>query len=289
MLRAMTCLETVRRALVARFVFPFAAILSGGCAHAGPSHTREADEQRARLDPVFAPATASADAPEQIELRVLLVAYRGAGEASASSAAPQRTRAEALARASSLADMARSGEKLSALVPEYSDRPGAHDDMGVMRIHPANPPPSAAALAKAALALPVGGISEPIDQGDGFAVIERLKDPAAGPERIAAKHILIAYAGSPKEIEGVTRNQAEARALAEQVEREVRAPDADWNALAAKYTDEPAGKQTGGDLGHFGRGQMVPAFERAAFALKVGEISAVVQSPFGFHIIRRYE
>jgi peptidyl-prolyl cis-trans isomerase SurA len=289
MLRAMTCLETVRRALVALFVFPFVAVLSGACAHAGPAHTREADAQRARLEPVFAPAPSGANAPELIELRVLMVAYHGAGEGSASSATPPRTRAEALARARSLADMARSGEKLSALVPEYSDRPGAHEDMGVMRVRPANPPPSAAALATAALALPVGGISQPIDQGDGFAVIERLKDPTPGPERIAAKHILIGYAGSPKEIEGVTRSEAEARALAEQVERDVRAPDADWNALAAKYTDEAAGKRTGGDLGHFGRGQMVPAFERAAFALKVGEISAVVQSPFGFHVIRRYE
>lgn len=285
----MTRLETVCRALGALFVFPFMAIMSVGCAHNQAEHTIEADAQRARLEPVFAPEASSANAPELIELRVLLVAYRATSEASVSSAAPQRTRDEALQRARSLADMARSGEKLSALVPEYSDRPGAHDDLGVMRLRPASPPPSAASLAKAALALPVGGISEPIDQGDGFAVIERMKDPPLGPERIAARHILIGYAGSPKEIEGVTRSQADARALAEQVEREVRAPDADWNAIAAKYTDEPAGKQTGGDLGHFGHGQMVPAFERAAFALKVGEISAVVQSPFGFHIIRRYE
>jgi parvulin-like peptidyl-prolyl isomerase len=120
-------------------------------------------------------------------------------------------------------------------------------------------------------------------------VIERLKDPPAGPERIAAKHILISYAGAPKALEGAKRSEAEARALAEQVDAEARAAGTDWNALAARYTEEPGSKTTGGDLGHFGRGQMVPAFERAAFALKVGETSAVVQSPFGFHIIRRYE
>jgi parvulin-like peptidyl-prolyl isomerase len=73
------------------------------------------------------------------------------------------------------------------------------------------------------------------------------------------------------------------------VAHEVREPDADWNAIAAKYTDEPGSKETGGDLGKFGRGQMVKAFELAAFALPVGQISDVVQSPFGFHIIQRYE
>jgi NIMA-interacting peptidyl-prolyl cis-trans isomerase 1 len=286
MLRAMSCLVTVRRALFALFVFPFVAILSVGCAHDRPAHTLEGDAQRARLEPVFASTAPSASTPELIDLRVLWVAFRSAD---GGNAGPQRTRAEALERARSLAAMARGGEKLSQLVPEYSDRPGAHDDLGVLRLHPTSPPPSAAGLVKPALALPVGGISEPIEQPDGFAVIERLKDPPLGPERIAAKHILIGYAGSPKEIANVTRSEAEARQLAEQVEREVRAPDADWNALAAKYTDEPAGKQSGGDLGHFARGQMVPAFDRAAFALKVGEISAVVQSPFGFHIIRRYE
>jgi parvulin-like peptidyl-prolyl isomerase len=116
-----------------------------------------------------------------------------------------------------------------------------------------------------------------------------MPDPAQGPDRIAAKHILIGYAGSPKPLPDVRRTEAEAQALADQVVAKAHEPNADWNALAAEYTDEPGSKTTGGDLGHFGRGQMVPAFERAAFALSVGEVSAVVKSPFGFHVIQRYE
>ena len=141
----------------------------------------------------------------------------------------------------------------------------------------------------AALPLNVGAISDPVATPEGYVVIERLKDPLVGPERIAAKHILIGYAGSPQAIPGVTRTEAEARALAAQIIKQLHEPGADWNALAAQYTDEPGSKKTGGDLGKFGHGQMVPAFDAAAFALAVGQISDVVQSPFGFHIIQRYE
>ena len=94
--------------------------------------------------------------------------------------------------------------------------------------------------------------------------------------------------GAGHAIAGVTRSEAEARTLAEEIAKKAHAPDADWAQLA-QYTDEPGSKQTGGDLGSFARGQMVPAFERVAFALAVGQVSDVVQTAFGFHVIQRYE
>ena len=60
----------------------------------------------------------------------------------------------------------------------------------------------------------------------------------------------------------------------------------DFAALARQHSD-CGSAQAGGDLGAFGRGQMVKAFEEAAFALGVGDTSVVVETPFGFHIIRR--
>lgn len=257
-------------------------LLCSGCAHT------ERKQPKQRLPVQVAEARAEEDEapPELIEVRLLLVTYEGAHAAPGS---VKRTREQALERAQMLARMGRSGDKFAELVRKYSDMPGAASDYGLFRLRPAQPGAFGPEVAQAAVKLRPGSIGDPVDAPRGFFVIERRVDPPAGPARIGARHILISFKGAQHAIPGVTRSEAEARALAEQIAREAKQPNSDWNALAAKYTDEPGSKETGGDLGKFGRGQMVAPFEKAAFALPVGEVSDVVQSPFGFHIIQRYE
>jgi parvulin-like peptidyl-prolyl isomerase len=104
-------------------------------------------------------------------------------------------------------------------------------------------------------------------------------------DQIRASHILLMYAGSERS--SATRSKAEAHtqitSLAEQV-----ALGGDFGAIAKQHSDCPS-KGRGGDLGSFPRGAMVPAFEEAAFGLPVGGTSPVVETPFGYHIIRRTE
>ncbi len=121
------------------------------------------------------------------------------------------------------------------------------------------------------------------------------KDPNAAaksetsvPDKISARHVLVMYMGSQRAPASIVRTRDQARALAEEVLRRARAGD-DVARLAVEYSDEPGAGGRGGSLGRFGKGAMVPAFEEAVFKLKVGEISDVVETPFGFHVIQRTE
>ena len=99
------------------------------------------------------------------------------------------------------------------------------------------------------------------------------------PERIHVRHILIGTEG---------KSDAEKKSLkakAEDVLKQARS-GSDWVALAKKYSDDKANAEKGGDLDWVVKGQMVPEFEAAAFALKPNEISGVVTTQFGYHIIQ---
>ncbi len=101
------------------------------------------------------------------------------------------------------------------------------------------------------------------------------------PEQRRASHILITYGDA-----GNAKDKAGARKLAEELLAKVRADPNSFAQLAKEYSKDPGSAAKGGDLGFFGRGMMVKPFEDAAFKLKEGEISGVVESDFGFHIIR---
>ncbi|MEO6975661.1 MAG: SurA N-terminal domain-containing protein [Gallionella sp.] len=101
------------------------------------------------------------------------------------------------------------------------------------------------------------------------------------PEERRAAHILIAVKASASQAE-----QDKAKAKAEQVLQQARHDPAKFADLARKYSQDPGSAANGGDLGYFGRGMMVKPFDAAAFSMKVGEVSGLVKSDFGFHIIK---
>lgn len=103
------------------------------------------------------------------------------------------------------------------------------------------------------------------------------KDKFEQPEERRASHILIASEKLGKD---------KAKAKAEEVFKEVQKNPASFAELAKKHSDDPGSAAKGGDLGYFGRGMMVKPFEEATLALKEGEISGIVESDFGFHIIK---
>ncbi len=99
-------------------------------------------------------------------------------------------------------------------------------------------------------------------------------------EQVHALHILI----RPKTMDDAGWKEALARA--NEAHAKAVAPGADFAALARQYSDDPGSKESGGDLGWFTRGRMVKEFEDAAFALKPGEVSPLVKSQFGYHILK---
>ena len=102
------------------------------------------------------------------------------------------------------------------------------------------------------------------------------------PPQVKASHILIKFDAGADETQ-----KAEARKKIEAVQQKVKA-GGDFAELAKEYSEGPS-KTRGGDLGFFRRGQMVKPFEDAAFAMKPNEVSEIVETRFGYHLIKVYE
>jgi foldase protein PrsA len=110
-----------------------------------------------------------------------------------------------------------------------------------------------------------------IGMDEANAFFDMNKERLKKPETVNASHILL-------------KTLAEADEIITQLK-----DGANFEQLAKEKSLDPGTKINGGNLGYFGRGQMVKEFEETSFNLKVGEISAPVQSQFGFHVIKVYD
>ncbi len=108
---------------------------------------------------------------------------------------------------------------------------------------------------------------------------ERKKDFST-PEQVHARHILVKI--------DANRSAEQAKKLMAEIRAKL-AKGEDFASLAKQYSEDPGSKDRGGDLGTFGKGAMVPAFDQAAFAAKPGEIVGPIQTSFGLHLIQVLE
>src|SRR5581483_9440763 len=131
--------------------------------------------------------------------------------------------------------------------------------------------------------------------GKAFAALTKVDDAElrkyyddhkADFEQVHARHILVRTKGSPVPLDPGQKELTDEEALAKANDlRKKILAGADFAELASTESDDTS-KKAGGDLNFFKRGQLVPPFEQAAFALKVGDVSEPVKTPFGYHIIK---
>ncbi|MBI1746530.1 MAG: peptidylprolyl isomerase [Acidobacteria bacterium] len=119
-----------------------------------------------------------------------------------------------------------------------------------------------------------------VSEADAKKFYDGNSDKMKEPEQIKARHILIRV-----DAKADAKTKQEARARTEGLLKRAKANE-DFAALAKANSDDTGSKDNGGDLDYFAKGQMVPEFDKAAWALKTNEISGVVETPYGFHIIK---
>lgn len=130
---------------------------------------------------------------------------------------------------------------------------------------------------------PVGLVKKAVDDDMGLFAIVDIKEKKPMGTEVNATHLLIQWKDAARS--SATSTKEEARALIERIAGE--ATTENFDALVRQYSQEPGASETGGDLGWFKEGDMVEAFEEAVFAMETGAISGIVETDFGFHLIKK--
>lgn len=106
-------------------------------------------------------------------------------------------------------------------------------------------------------------------------------------EKAKARHILIAFKGSPAAPSGKPElTEEQAKAKAEELRAKIESGAAKFEDVAKAESDDTGSGANGGELGEFGRGQMVPEFDQAAFTGEIGKLSPVFRTQYGFHFVK---
>lgn len=202
--------------------------------------------------------------------------------------ATTRSRAQALELAKETHRRVTSGEDFETVAKAVSDAPDARETGGRLAVIPEGVvSPAYKEIVEPLFGMEVGQVSEVLDTPVGYVIVKRLPI-----EERAVAHVWISYRGAEGARPSVTRTKEEARALAEKVAEEARKPGADFSELVKKHSDDHDRlKQAGGFMGGvFTRADLRGGREelgKAMFSLELGGISDVVESPYGYHVLKR--
>lgn len=245
-----------------------AALLAGGLLTLGACGQRTDDAGRAD----------DAAQADEIAASHILVAWTGVRDCPADL---QRTRQDAEERARRLAFLLRTGRgELSDLARRYSDDPTAQRNGGYLGVF--RPGEMQEPLAGLVASLAEGEIGGPVATPFGWHVVRR--EPV---RKVRLHHVLVAHRDALGADPRVERDQAEAARIAEALRVKLSRPGVDHCAVAATFSDDPENRHVCGDLGWIEPGLLEPEVEEAIFALQPGEVSAVVETIYGYHIFWR--
>lgn len=110
--------------------------------------------------------------------------------------------------------------------------------------------------------------------------------PLPVPDQIVCQQVLVAYKGASKAPRGLSRTKDEARARVSVVAGLAKDSPDDFDDLVKKYSDDPSAERLG-STGLVKRGDLVKPFADAAFSLQIGQVVGPIETPFGFHVIKR--
>lgn len=265
------------------------ALLSALCGSIGCTKEQKAPAEAASGAAAQAPSPAPSADPlpaamsERLSALMITIAYADVKEYMSRRPKPTRGRAEALALATRLAaDVKQAPARFHELARTYSEDPYAAGggELGTWKVG------DNVDLDGVVAKLAPGEVTSPLDTEYGYRVIQRIA--TLPDEPIAARQLVVAYAGATRAPAALTRSKAEAEVRAEELLSRARRDPAGFEALI-KTESDGWDRDRAGAMGSWkmNGGRYPVAFDRAIYALKEGELSPPVESEFGVHLFQR--
>ncbi|MBM4089582.1 MAG: hypothetical protein FJ276_09155 [Planctomycetes bacterium] len=195
----------------------------------------------------------------------------------------KRTKEEALAKARELASLAKvEGADFAELARKHSACTSAErgGDLGTFL-----PVDKSKEFSQAVLALAMGEISDPVETEMGYHIIKR--QPPASVRKVGVKHVLVRYWGAKRAPLHIARTRSEARERISECQQRLEQGES-FSDLVREYSECPS-RHKDGDLGVVNVADMDEEFGKAALEREIGNTSRIVETPYGFHIVLRYE